>query len=239
VRPWTSRRPSPSSSRAYSRTPWRTVVWAGLGPAIALPLVGMEPRATRGDVLCDQRRAAPPIGLVTNPEVLLTRVPRDDTDQRWPVVGVGPVPLALLGTPPGRISGITMGRTVFPRRFGTVRPPQRWCRSSPRSARSRCGWPGGAAAGYAAVCGTALTRGPGEPWARPSPCHATTARRWLVVGGFLRRPSTSTGYSSPRRPDSSRPENGPERGRTAAPCFRSAGKSIIRPSYHNRHGSCP
>jgi hypothetical protein len=117
-----------------------TVANGGMGwmaPPIALPLIGMELRAASGDVLRNEGRTGAPIGMVTYPEALLTRVPRDDADEQWTIVDRGPMPFPLVGTPPGRISGIAMGCTFFPRRFGTVRPPHRRCRASRRSARLR------------------------------------------------------------------------------------------------------
>src|SRR3712207_5848823 len=60
----------------------------GMAPPIALPLVGIERRAGSGDVLRDQGRAGVPIGMVPNPEALLARVPRDDTDNRRTIVGI-------------------------------------------------------------------------------------------------------------------------------------------------------
>jgi hypothetical protein len=117
-----------------------TVADGGMGwmaPPIALPLIGMELRAASGDVLRNQGRTGTPIGMVAHPEALLTRVPRDDADDGGPIVGIGAVPSPLIGMPPGRIGGIAMGRAFFPRRCGTVHPPQRQSRSSPQSARSR------------------------------------------------------------------------------------------------------
>jgi hypothetical protein len=90
----------------------RTMTDSGMrrmAPPIALPLVGIELRAGSGDVLRDQGRAGVPIGMVPNPEALLARVPRDDTDNRRAIVGVGAMPSPLMGPPTGRISGIEMG----------------------------------------------------------------------------------------------------------------------------------
>jgi hypothetical protein len=94
-------------------------------PPIALPLVGIELRATGGYVLCDQGSTRTRIGMVADPEALLTRVPRDETNNGRAVIGVGPMPSPLIGTPPGRILGVRMGRAFFPPRSGTVRRPQR------------------------------------------------------------------------------------------------------------------
>jgi hypothetical protein len=51
-----------------------------MAPPIALPLVGREPRAARGDVFRDEGHAGAPIGMVATPKALLTDVPRDDAD---------------------------------------------------------------------------------------------------------------------------------------------------------------
>src|SRR5687767_7038165 len=59
-----------------------------MAPPIALPLIGIELRAARGDVLRNQGRTGAPICMVAHPEALLTRVPRDDADNRGTIVGV-------------------------------------------------------------------------------------------------------------------------------------------------------
>jgi hypothetical protein len=110
---------------------------ARMAAPIALPLIGIEPRVAHGDVLRDQGGAGARVGMIAHPPALLPRVPRDEADNRWTIVGVGPVPFPFIGTPPGRIRGVAMGRTFFPRRCGTVRRPQRRCQSSHRSAQSR------------------------------------------------------------------------------------------------------
>jgi hypothetical protein len=104
---------------------------------IALPLVGVELGAAGRHVVRDQGCAGAPIGMVAHPVALLTRVPRDDADDWGTIVGVGPMPSPLVGTPAGRISGIAMWRAFFPRRSDTPRRPQRRCRPSPQSAPSR------------------------------------------------------------------------------------------------------
>jgi hypothetical protein len=103
----------------------RGVVW--MTPPIALPLVGIELRAAGGHVLCDQGSTRTRIGMVADPEALLARLPRDDTNNGRTIVGVCPMPSPLIGTPPGRILGVRMGRAFFPPRSGTVRRPQRPC----------------------------------------------------------------------------------------------------------------
>jgi hypothetical protein len=98
-----------------------------MAPPVALPLVGIELGAVSGDVLRDQGRAGMPISMVANPEALLTGVPRDDADNGWTIVGVGPVPSPLSGPPTRRIIRVRMGGAFFPPRFGTARRPQKPC----------------------------------------------------------------------------------------------------------------
>jgi hypothetical protein len=123
---------------------------------IALPCIGVEYRARNRDVCRDQRVTGGFGRVVADPETARARVRRDDADAGGTIVGEGPVPLPLVGPPPGRILGVRMGRAFFPPRSGTVRWPQRPCRASPRSARYRAGWLGGAAVGYAVVAVTRL-----------------------------------------------------------------------------------
>jgi hypothetical protein len=55
-----------------------TVADRGVGrmtPPVALPLVGIELRATGGHVRCDQGATRPRIGMVADPEALCTRFP--------------------------------------------------------------------------------------------------------------------------------------------------------------------
>jgi hypothetical protein len=134
------------------------------------------------------------------------------------------MPCVLIGAPAWRITGVTRG-ALFPRRSDTVRRPQRPCRSSPRSARSRAGWLGGVAVGYAVVSVTALARVPGEPSVRPWPCRAAGALTWPVVAGCSRRRAPSRGCHRPHTCDSARPERSLTRGRAAAPGGHRAGMS--------------
>jgi hypothetical protein len=108
-----------------------------MAAAITLPLIGIEPRAADRDVLRDQPRAGARIGVVTDPPALLARVARDDADDGRPIIGVGAVPFALIGAPPGRIRGISMRCAFFPPRFGTARRLRRQCPPSPPSVPSR------------------------------------------------------------------------------------------------------
>ena len=78
----------------------------GMALAIALPLIGVEPRAAHREVLRDQRRAGARIGMLADPQALLPRLARDQTDDRGTIIGVGPVPFPFIGAPPGRIGGV-------------------------------------------------------------------------------------------------------------------------------------
>ena len=84
-------------------------------PPIALPLVGIELRAAGGHVLCDQGSTCTRIGMVADPEALLTGVARDEADDGGTIVGVSPVPSPLIGPPTRRIIRVRGGVLVFPR----------------------------------------------------------------------------------------------------------------------------
>jgi hypothetical protein len=182
---------------------------------VTLPLISIEPRAPRRNVLGDQRCAGTRVGMVAYPPALLPRLTRDDTDDGGPIIGIGAVPLPLVGTPPRRISGVEMGRACFPPRSDTPRLPQRRCRASPQSARSRSGWPESAVVAYGVVCARPPTRERGGPSAHPWQSRAVTVPRSPGAAGFSRRSSPSTACSNHGRPDSDRPESGHGRGISA------------------------
>jgi hypothetical protein len=106
------------------------VAYGGVGrmaPVIALPFIRVQRGAASRDVLREQVVAGPVGRVVTDPEALLARVPRNDTDDGRTAVGIGAVPSPLIGTSTGRIIGVRMGRAFFPPRFGRARLPQRQC----------------------------------------------------------------------------------------------------------------
>jgi hypothetical protein len=107
----------------------------GVTPSVAVPLIGIQPCAAGREVFYDELMTRPSVGVVTHPKTLLARLTRDDTENGRTIVGIGAVPLALIRAPARRIRGIAMGGAFFPPRSDTVHPPQRPCRSSPRSAR--------------------------------------------------------------------------------------------------------
>jgi hypothetical protein len=133
---------------------------------IALPFIGVEYRARSRDICRDQVITDGFGCVIADPETALARASRDDADDGRTIVGKGSVPFPLVRPPSGRIRGVKMGRAFCPRRSGTVRPPQRPCRASPRSAPSCSDWPGCAAEGYGAVSVTGPTHARGAPWAR-------------------------------------------------------------------------
>jgi hypothetical protein len=100
-----------------------------MAATIALPFVGIEPRAARGHVVGHKGVAGLPVRVVADPPALLARVARDDADDGGTIVGIGAVPFALIGASTRWIGGIAMGRAFFPPRFGTARRPQKRCRS--------------------------------------------------------------------------------------------------------------
>ncbi len=119
-----------------------TVVDSGMGrmaATIALPCIGIEPRAASRNVFGDEVVAGPRVRVVAHPKARLARLARDHTDDGGTIVGIGAVPLALISASAWRIAGVAMGRTCFPPRSDIVHRPQRPCRSSPRSTRYRSG----------------------------------------------------------------------------------------------------
>jgi hypothetical protein len=96
---------------------------------IALPGIGVAYRASNRDVCRDHIVTGVCGRVVADPETARARIPRDDTDDGGTIVGEGPVPVPLVGTSPGQILGVRMGRACFPPRAGTMRRPQRPCRS--------------------------------------------------------------------------------------------------------------
>jgi hypothetical protein len=96
---------------------------------VALPFVGVQPRALRWNIFGNERAARSCVRVVAHPKALLARVPRDDADDGGPIVGIGAVSPALIGASTWWVTGIAMGRAFFPPRSGRVRQPQTPCRS--------------------------------------------------------------------------------------------------------------
>jgi hypothetical protein len=116
----------------------RGMVW--MTTPVALPLIGIQLGAASRKVCNDELVTRPPVRMVAHPQALLARLARDDTDDWGAIVGRGAVACALIGPSAWWVGGIAMGRTVFPRRFGTIHPPRRRCRPLPPSAPCRSGW---------------------------------------------------------------------------------------------------
>jgi hypothetical protein len=106
-------------------------------PSVALPLIGIQPRAASREVFPDELMTRPSVGVVAHPKTLLARLTRDDTDNGRAIIGIGAVPLALIRAPARRIYRVAMRGAFFPPRSDTVHPPQRRCRSSRWSLRYR------------------------------------------------------------------------------------------------------
>jgi hypothetical protein len=87
----------------------------GVAAPTGLPLIGVERRATSGDVRCDQCRAGTRVGVVAGPEPMLACVPRQHTDNSRTIVGRGPVPFTLISTLLGWIHRLRVRRACFPR----------------------------------------------------------------------------------------------------------------------------
>jgi hypothetical protein len=110
---------------------------ARVTPPVALPFISIEPRAGHRDVLRDQRCAGARIGMVADPQALLPRLARDQTDDGGTIIGVGPVPLPPIGATPGRVGGVSMRRAFFPPHSGTAHQLQRRSPPSQPSGPSR------------------------------------------------------------------------------------------------------
>jgi hypothetical protein len=190
---------------------------------IALPLIRIENRAVRWDVLSDQRPAGACVCTIADPKALLARVARDDADDGRPIVGIRTVPFALIGTSAWRIRGVAMGGAFFPLRSDTIRLPRRRCLSGRRWTPCCSHESGGAAVRYGVASVIALAHVPSGPSARPWPFHAAAAPGWPVVAGFSRRPCPSVVCSSPRTPDNGRRENALGHGTSAAQHCRTGG----------------
>jgi hypothetical protein len=194
-----------------------------MAPTIALPLVGIESCAAGRHVVGNEGVAGPRVRVVTHPKAALARVPRDDADDGGPIVGVGSVPFALVGPPPGRVRRIRMGRAFFPPRSGTVRRPQTSCQSSPRLVRCCSGSSARAGATCAVACGTHPTRGLSARWVRLSPCRVAGGPAWLGVGGSFQIRCWSRVYSSRHTRGNGRQGSGPAAGRVGARDYDSEG----------------
>jgi hypothetical protein len=104
-------------------------------PPVALPLIRIQLCAASRKVFHHERMTSPSVRVVAHPKALLASLTRDDTDDGRTIIGIGAVPLALIRASAGRIRGVAMGGAFFPPRSDTIHPPQRQCRSSPRSAQ--------------------------------------------------------------------------------------------------------
>ena len=63
---------------------------------VALPFVGVQPRAASRQVFAGEPMTSPPVRVVPYPKALLARVARDDADDGGPIVGVGAVGIVNL-----------------------------------------------------------------------------------------------------------------------------------------------
>jgi hypothetical protein len=97
----------------------------GMTAPVALPCVGVQPRATSRKVCGDEGATRPRVGVVAHPNTLLARVVRDDTHDGGPSVRRGAMAPALIGAAPWRDIGIAMWGAVFPPHAGTAHRPRR------------------------------------------------------------------------------------------------------------------
>lgn len=196
-------------TRADRRMGWMT-------PPVALPCIGVPPRAASRNVFGDERTARRHVRVVAHPEALLTCSAGNNADDGGPIVGRRAVAFAFIGASTWRIAGIAMGRAVFPRRAGRVHRPQRRYRSSRRLARWRAGGPARADATCAAVGVIPPTPGRSARWVRLSPSHVAGVSAWLGVAGSWQRRCGSGAYSRRHTNGTGRPGRRPAAGRVGA-----------------------
>jgi hypothetical protein len=173
---------------------------------VALPLVGIELGAADWNVVGDKATARSRVGTVAHPEAVLARLPRHHTDDGGTIVGVGPVPFALIRSATWRIGGVAMRRAFFPQRSDTAHPPQMSCRASVSSVRSGSGCLAPVGVTYALACVTNPARGPSAPLARPWQSREAAAPASLVVAASSRTRYRSAGCSTHHNPGSGRQE---------------------------------
>jgi hypothetical protein len=183
---------------------------------LALPFIGIQPCATRWDIGGDQAMAGPRVRVIAHPEAVLTRLPRHHTQNRWAIVGIGPMPLAPVRTSTWGGMRVAMRGAFFSPRSGRVRRPPTWFRSSARLAPYGSGSFAPVAEGSAVACATSPARGPSAPSVPPWQCPAAGAPASLAVGGSSRTRCQSKACSSRRSPGSDRPESSVAGGIAAA-----------------------
>ena len=189
---------------------------------IALPLVGVERRVASGDMGRNDGRTGARVRVVADPKPRLACLVRDHTDDGRTIVRIGPMPFAFIGPSTWQIAGVAMGRALFPPPSDPVHRPQRPCHSWPRSARSRSGGLGGAAARSGAVSVIAPAHVRAVPWAHPWQGRGAAAPAWKVVAASFRTRSPLAACSSHHTCDSDRPERTLARGITGALGWRNA-----------------
>jgi hypothetical protein len=165
--------------------------------------------------------AGPRVRVIAHPEAVLTCLPRHHTQHRGAIVGIGPMPPALVRAPTWRVMRVTRGGALFPPRSGSVRRPHTSFQSSARLAPYGSGSCAPAAGGSAVACATGPARAPSAPSVPPWHCPAAGAPAWLAVGGSSRTQCQSGVCSSHYSPGRERPESTVAGGTAAALCSRS------------------
>ena len=84
-------------------------------PPVALPRIGIQLGAASRQVYADESMTRLPVRVGAYPPPRLARFTRDEAEDRGPIVGVGAVACALIGTAAGRGMRVARGRAFFPR----------------------------------------------------------------------------------------------------------------------------
>jgi hypothetical protein len=82
---------------------------------VALPSVAIQPSAASRKVFGNAWTARPSVRVVSHPQALLAGLARDQTDDRTPIIRIGPPLFALIGAPVRRVDEVAMARAFFTR----------------------------------------------------------------------------------------------------------------------------
>ena len=155
----------------------------GMTALVALPCVGVQPRAASRHGFGDERTARLPVRVGAPPEALRTRVACHHADEGGPSMGRRAVACACRGASTWRVAGSGRGRALFPRRAGTARRPKAVPVITPVGTVA-CRW---ACTRCRNVCScvpdSPYSRAPravGSPFAMPRRRSPNVAGRWRV-----------------------------------------------------------
>src|SRR5262249_51774144 len=116
----------------------------GMHARIVRGLISIQDRTLGRHIPFNNGAGGRLVGVLQYPIAHLVAGAADQTEDRWPVVGVGALAFLLIGAPPGWIVWIGMAGTFFPPRSDTVHQLRTRSRSSARQGGCRRDWSGSA-----------------------------------------------------------------------------------------------